>query len=950
MPHRRLAHALALVLAAAALALAAPDIVPMPKQYRESPGAVDLTGLPVFIPMRSRQCVIAAEELALRAKELGGRMAAAAEIGDTDKPGVYVVAADHPAAARLAAQTGLEVTPASPGPQGYVLRSSPGRVVIIGGDNAGALYGAMTLRQMMRASDGKVQVAAASITDWPDFAFRVGVSEWRGLRKLASGEKDPLPGAKAGIDWMLRYKINLLEDYYGKDARAIPQERRDYFRELNAYAVERGVYTMWETNSDFYGWHGTKSDGVGAPPGVKSPKDWPCVFDARNYRESYYCWSDDKAAAAKIEALADFFKECHFNVLFQHCVDGGSLGDPEFWSKRCPRCRQLWKDDERWKATVHQWKLWRDLMTAKNPDMTFLAVIYPYHAGYLNLRTEQNETLWKQNVLDYWAHIHREMPKTIYFCSWIADRGTNTRFRQVLQGRPQEWSDCHVRDMGVFGTQSRFYNAAAGADRRDMVHVTGGNLLQTKWMHYLNASEFAWNAKAPGWEEYGPGMLFYDMERDHTGPAVIMDEWLPRACRVFWGPDAAPHMARFYASGILPRYILNPAAAISTANKDRVDPMADTDPAAMKRISNDKVPPMIVDDTARMKKQAEIARACAAEIDSAYEAAMKLDTYKRKLFAKYDRRAPLWLAIAQARADMRVGDELVAQGRAQDAAKVYREGLAAYDANMAEAEKRAQRVKAIPDPDFTTRARFTDEITAKGLRAEFSRKAESAETILQPRRAGRFIRVAVFDGGGAQGTKQFLDRFTNVKAEIINDVSLKTLDRFDCVFMLKNGADNRFDYFQNLRRYVVEGGGGVVIEHSHCGHKRFETRTPFPEVCQNSPNRWDHFDRQVFTTDNPVFAGVKPGAAFQNMYIDFFQPVPGNDGFVLAVDKEKRPVAVAGKAGLGKVVFNGGVSVSTVNNTWNTEEKEIYGFNALIAEKAIEWFTGARLERKEGAQ
>ncbi|HRU05256.1 MAG TPA: glycoside hydrolase family 20 zincin-like fold domain-containing protein [Candidatus Brocadiia bacterium] len=951
MRYRCLSHSLFLVLAAVPFALAAPlpDLVPMPKQYQALEGAVDLTGLPLFIPLQNRQCVIAAEELALRARELGGQMGAAAEVGGTASPGVYVLPVDHPSAAKLAAESGLKVTASSPGRQGYVLRAGAGRVVIIGSDNVGALYGAMTLRQMMQGKDGAVQAPAALITDWPDFGLRVSLSEWRGLRKLAAGEKSFIPGAKAGIDWMLRYKMNIIEDYYGQDARAVPQTTRDYYREINAYAVDRGIYPLFMTETSVYGWHGSKTGPV-APPGVKEPKDWPCIYDARPYRESYYCWSDDAAAKAKIEAMADFLKECNFKVIYNHCVDGGSLPDPEMWSRRCPRCRQLWKDDERWKATVHQWKLWSEGLLAKNPDLKILAIIYPYHAGYLNLRTPENEALWKQNVWDYWTNIHREMPKSLYFCTWIADQDANAKFLQILKGRPVEFSDCYAHDVGVFGTQSRFYNAAAGGDPRDMVHVTGGNLLQTKWMVYLNSAEFAWNAKAPGAEPYTMGMLFYDIERDNTGPAVIMNEWLPRACRSFWGADIAPQMARFYSSGLQPRYILDPAATISRANQQRADPMADTDPASKKRIATGKVPPVIVDDAARMKRQADIARACAAALDEAYDGAAKLDRYKMKLFAKYYRRVHYWLAVAQARYDMRVGDELVAQGRTKEAAKLYRDGIAVYEQNMAEAEKRMERVKTIPDPDFHTRKQFAEENTAKALKSEFSRKAESAETILQPRRPGRFVRVAVFKGLGAQGTLDFLNGFANVKAEMINDIGLKTLDRFDCVFMLRNGADNRFDYFQNLRRYVVEGGGGVVIEHTHCGHKRFETRTPFPEVCQRSVNRWDNFDRNIYTVSNPLLQGVKPGAAFQNMYIDFFEPVPGKDGFVVAVDKDKHPAAVAGKVGLGKVVFNGGVSVSSVNNTYDAEEKEIYGFNALIAEKAVEWFTGVRLEKKEAGK
>jgi hypothetical protein len=378
-------------------------------------------------------------------------------------------------------------------------------------------------------------------------------------------------------------------------------------------------------------------------------------------------------------------------------------------------------------------------------------------------------------------------------------------------------------------------------------------------------------------------------------------------------------------------------------NKFRRDPLADTDPHSKKKVSKAKGPELIVDDAARMKVQAEAAEKSFKELKEAYTKSKGLEKYKLKLLVKHYRRAPYWKNIAQARYEMRVGDDLMKEGKTGEALEIYRKGFEQYKKNLSKANQIYAELKKIPD--LMGRG-FKAKKVAESLEIKFVRKIESAETVVKPRQPGEYIKIAIYKGLGAKGTKEYLDGFSNVKAEIIDNISLKTLNEYDCVFMLRDHSIDRFDYFQNLKTYVVKGGGGVVFEHTFCGHKRFDTKTPFPEICKYSTERFNNFDRKILTVENPVFRNIKPGTEYQNMYLDFFSPVLGKDGFVLAVDKDKHPVAVAGKAGLGKVVFDGCLSQSSVNNSWASEDKALYGFNAMLAEKAVEWFTGVKLERK----
>src|SRR2546425_11334410 len=81
---------------------------------------------------------------------------------------------------RLLAQAGISVTAGSPGPEGYVLRGTRGRIAVAGSDRRGTFYGVQTLRQLLRPAPATAgpQIAAVArvrvvtIRDWPDHAVR----------------------------------------------------------------------------------------------------------------------------------------------------------------------------------------------------------------------------------------------------------------------------------------------------------------------------------------------------------------------------------------------------------------------------------------------------------------------------------------------------------------------------------------------------------------------------------------------------------------------------------------------------------------------------------------------------------------------------------------------------------------------------------------------------------
>ena len=86
---------------------------------------------------------------------------------------------------------------------------------------------------------------ALIVTDKPDYYYRQGMSFSRGLGRWAEGESDPAPAYRAGIDWLLRFKLNALSDYLMgmmRDVRSFTEKERQLLTSMNAYAVERGIY------------------------------------------------------------------------------------------------------------------------------------------------------------------------------------------------------------------------------------------------------------------------------------------------------------------------------------------------------------------------------------------------------------------------------------------------------------------------------------------------------------------------------------------------------------------------------------------------------------------------------------------------------------------------------------------------------------------------------------
>jgi hypothetical protein len=287
------------------------------------------------------------------------------------------------------------------------------------------------------------------------------------------------------------------------------------------------------------------------------------------------------------------------------------------------------------------------------------------------------------------------------------------------------------------------------------------------------------------------------------------------------------------------------------------------------------------------------------------------------------------------------------------AADVLKNGLETYEEDLAQLKDVLQAAKGAPDlanrpildPNNGERLESPQPEKLKVLLQE---RLASASVVLKPRRPGPVVRVAIHKGCGENGTKAFFETLKNVEVEVVDSLSLSLLDRFDCVFILQTSSINKEDYFHNLRRYVAEGGGGVVFQHDMCGRPRrgaFDAKTPFPEICLQAPGRKGKNDANARTLKakvaHPALGKSKAGETYEHMYYDHLTLKPGAKGVVIVDDADGDPVVVTGEIGHGRVLFDG-----NVNLTVKDEDKPLTGFNAHLAKGAVEWFTGVVLEKK----
>jgi hypothetical protein len=396
-------------------------------------------------------------------------------------------------------------------------------------------------------------------------------------------------------------------------------------------------------------------------------------------------------------------------------------------------------------------------------------------------------------------------------------------------------------------------------------------------------------------------------------------------------------IAPVYQLGIQPDYIMDPGQAIATANRWR---RGIAEFSLSRKMAED-----VVDSSARMKAQVDATAKAMAAMQSACPYLNTMDKYQRKSFMYFYKRMPFWHMIANARYASYYATELQRDGKMDEARAALRQGLTNLEQDNQAACAVLNATQNESDETYYGPAGEkgdTSKPSYAELKALLQNLLAGVGMDVKPRPVGQIARVGLYKGFGAEGTKLYLDGFSNMQAEIINSLALPVLDKYDCVFVFQTPSIPREEYFGNLAQYVRSGGRGVLLQHDLCGFSRsqFGSTTPFTDICASAFDRRDAV-KLLVKQEHPTLPGLANGQSIDHMYFDHEVLKAGKDGTVITVDEKGDPVVIVGKAGAGKVIFDGNVSLITGN-----KESKLTGFNAVLAKGAVEWFTGLTLKDK----
>jgi len=149
-----------------------PVIIPQPQSLRWLPGSFSLSDQTRIVvgDDAAAEDLYAARDLNEEFRALTGRTLPVVRAAAVAEPRDVIVLGE-PALNRwaemLLTREGLRVSPADPGPEGYVLKVTPTAVVAAGSDRRGTYYAVQTLRQLLAPASSGFSFAGAEVRDWP---------------------------------------------------------------------------------------------------------------------------------------------------------------------------------------------------------------------------------------------------------------------------------------------------------------------------------------------------------------------------------------------------------------------------------------------------------------------------------------------------------------------------------------------------------------------------------------------------------------------------------------------------------------------------------------------------------------------------------------------------------------------------------------------------------------
>ncbi|OGV48798.1 MAG: hypothetical protein A2017_21475 [Lentisphaerae bacterium GWF2_44_16] len=814
-------------------------------------------------------------------------------------------------------------------PQGYTIstiNNGKARIYALAGhDKEGLLYAAVTLCKLITRDNDNVVFPDVNVSDWPDVLYRCASSlEWEFRKRFWENSTNDAESGKKYIDWALEHKINMIWGISGDDPYSCTgspayktAEMRKWLKAVNSYAKERNIYVMLPQ---------TFAIGISIYD-IDKPDYKGCL----NYKEGLFCWSRDKLIDKKIAALNQFLKDSDYSGIVFRSIDARNC----LWEDRCDSCKKRFGDD-RTKADAN----------VINRLYHGIKDVYPDKIIAFTCRPDRGNPsapapLMKKGKLknsDDMQRFSQIIPAGAYLTRRECNRQEYLGWKKAMR-QPvllyQEGKETEVPLNGrYFSSAFRYPLTYFTPFSHDIFFYNGGG--RPEDLSSIGAAEYSWNLKAPGSAVYDAAESYTE---NKTRSKVALDLWdtfgedksknselqdfIKRACRDLYGTEDAPFFYNVFIAFIDWNFVFETKTVIAML-KEANFKCADRETAAWMR--------RIYEATETATKELEILL---------YK--NKSTPYTTEAIVYYLARLNQIKTGAHA-LHLAALSELAAKEKKYDEAKkLLDEAFTSYSDDFENLRNLwpslASKVSFHALPHVNLLANNFNiiknmlEITRVKLesRIEIYSHGKNAkhENITGPEKINTTIKVALFNPNknkgsayGVDGLLKTLKQNQDMDVTVITDLGLENLKKYDCLVFPDCRSFGRIRIsITDLRKYVIEHGGGIYFEHNSCGFMRFPVQASmFPEIAEVDipvgvhPRdvKYKEEDREFFMSQpHPITAGNVRGLKFKQIYYSHLQLKKGDEGIIPVRNYYKRPVVICGEKGKGKVMFSGLLTYDT---------------------------------------
>jgi len=814
--------------------------------------------------------------------------------------------------------------------QGYVIKTQEENgkrtYVLAGKDYTGLLYAAVTFCKLISAEGDALVLPSVQVSDWPDIRYRDGGGLLYQYRRdfVWNQPTTNTANVKMYIDWLFEHKINITEasTYGGGKRRGLyaPYDaaERKWLQEVSAYAQERGIRVMHMTTTAVGDTANNKDNAA--------YKDWKCVEN----RGAYYCWSNDELIKKRAQELTRHLKDTGLTAVFIHSIDTTNSK----WQDRCAKCREQFGDD-RFTADAHVFNQYRDEIRKSFPDMPVVIVPRPYGGNIDDVYHIETGEMKAKGDLQRFA---KALAGDIYICHRCETSRNNNlswvhAFKQPMFSCVMAWYAYPNLEGRDFTPICRYYRGYNYPLSDEIAQYGVGQSATRDRIQCLGLVEFAWNLNAPGAAEYDNIPAVYadiwdpfgaDMSKNKELQALIR-----RSCDDLFGKQYAKY---FYNA-----FLLFTDSNFTENYQDVVYALQNGYLSSGKGLMPD------INDQKCIEYMRRIA-------ENSTQITRDLEAVKKVTADPLVVRAANWLLMKHypqaslARINMLTlgANQASKKGEHEKAGKLIAEAFKAYDEESAKLKAAWAGIQGQPTDIMNVPAVAPEMQKQRGIMDTIKIKIESREMMAQ-RRKNRVaekqaapatnlpLKVAVFapdaQGGltfGRTGLQQQLRGINDISVEEIDNLTLDTMKKYDCVIFpdCKSLGSAKVSV-PDIRAYVIDYGGGMYFEHDSCGFNRFPLKdSVFPEIAHVAARIGEppistkyKAGERIFkiAKQHPVTEGNLTGTTFEQVYFDHLQLV-NETGEIIAEDSYGKPVVIAGQAGNGRVVFNGGITLNVIEN------------------------------------